>query len=301
MLGPVNQDHPGPPVAGVSASAWSKAAAITSAGSFPPDPDSHLALAGYFAGFTGTAPAAGRGDHVVRAALPARRRRRRRAWPSACGRFLPGRQPGPHLPQPGGSPGSGLPRASGRITIPLESADKPPASRTCTAREPARRRTRGYRRRRAPRHPRPASCPSPARTAGDRGVRGPEGAARRLDDGQPGQGMGMPPAGSDGRRRPGRNSPSRGCATRTGRPDRAEQRGQQPAVPGLQPGPGDPVGARRGGAAGRACCSSRAARGPGGPAEAAAAAPVPARPRVPRAGRPSSPLSRGGQTRRPAR
>ena len=33
-----------------------------------------------------------------------------------------------------------------------------------------------------------------------------------------------------------------------GHPDRAEQGGQQPAVPGLQPGPGDRVGTRRGSA-----------------------------------------------------
>ena len=83
--------------------------------------------------------------------------------------------------------------------------------------------------------------------AGDRRVRGLERAARGLQHGQARQGMGVP-----GRRqRQGRIgrvkvARSRAAPGAPGHLHRAEQRGQQPAVAGLQPGPRDPVRPRHG-------------------------------------------------------
>ena len=80
--------------------------------------------------------------------------------------------------------------------------------------------------------------------AGDRVVRGLERAAGRLQGGEFRQGMGVPPGrqrqGGVGGKVIGRSRLPPGAP---GHRHRAEQRGQQPAVPGLQPGPGDPVGA----------------------------------------------------------
>jgi hypothetical protein len=74
------------------------------------------------AGFTGSATAAGRADHVVRAAFRGLGvvDGDERGHPLAA-RLLPGRQPGPHLPQAGGGPRGGAPV---RITMPLQSADR---------------------------------------------------------------------------------------------------------------------------------------------------------------------------------
>ncbi|MGW7412109.1 hypothetical protein [Streptomyces sp. NPDC054863] len=72
-------------------------------------------------------PAAGRGDHVMRAArgrLGARRQRPHREWPCVFGRFRRGGQAGAEgvLPLADGLPGASR-NASGLITIPLPSME----------------------------------------------------------------------------------------------------------------------------------------------------------------------------------
>ena len=84
-----------------------------------------------------------------------------------------------------------------------------------------------------------------AAAAGDGRVRGGEGAAGRLDRGQLRQGVRMP-SGRQGQGRV-RRAPVARPRFPPGAPGhrhRAEQGSQRPAVPGLQAGPGDPVGAR---------------------------------------------------------
>jgi hypothetical protein len=165
----VDQDDPGPQVLRVAGPASLKAVAIIWAGWLRTDPASHFALAREpFLGTRGSVPPAGRGDHVVRAAL----RRlgvvdtHHGGHPPAV-RFLPGRQPGPHLPRAGGGPGSGRPQCSGAASrSPWHRRTGPAASRTCTARGPGRRRTPGCRRRRPSRTAPAAACRSPVRSGG---------------------------------------------------------------------------------------------------------------------------------------
>ena len=149
---------------GSRASASSNAAAIISAGSLRTDPASHLARAfGPGRGRRMPLPAAGRGDHVVRAAF-------RglgvvdgdQGGHSLAVRFLPGCQPGAHLPQLGGGLRGGRPERPGphHDALAVGGQDHQ-RRRACTAPGSGRRRTRGCRRRRARRTPRPAACRSP--------------------------------------------------------------------------------------------------------------------------------------------
>jgi hypothetical protein len=84
-----------------------------------------------------------------------------------------------------------------------------------------------------------------AAAAGDGRVRGLERAARRFRRCEPGQGMGTPGRrqGQGGIGRAQVRGP-RAAPRAPGDLHRAEQRGQQPAMAGLHPGPRDPVRAR---------------------------------------------------------
>ena len=235
---------------GSRASASSNAAAIMSAGSLRTDPASHLARAfGPGRSGAGAVPAAGRGDHVVRAAL--------RGLGVVDGdqgghplavRLLPGRQPGAHLPQLRGGLRGGGPQRPGphHDALAVGGQDQQRRGRA-RLRDPGGVERGDVGGGAARRTPRAAACRSPgpqrraiAACAASNEPRAASSAASFA------RVVGVPP----GRQRQGRvgRAPvgrSRFPPGAPGHRHRAEQRGQQPAVPGLQPGPGDPVGTRR--------------------------------------------------------
>ena len=183
---------------GPRAPASSNAAAITSAGAAPDRPGQPLGPGlRPGPGRAGAAPAAGRGDDVVRAA-PGRLGvvDGDQGGHSLAVRFLPGRQPGPHLPDPGGGLRGGRPQSPG-------------ASAAAPGRHHALTRAPG-----------PSGAEVPASRRGVPGLlsrpAGPEperGAAVRRDParragGRPG-GCSAQPARSSGIRRPGERTGAR--------------------------------------------------------------------------------------------
>ena len=246
VLGPVDEDDPGPRVERVAGPGLVErggdhvGGVLADGPGQPPGP-------GLRAGpeRAGAVAAAGRGDHVVRAAP---------GWlgvvdgdqggHSLAVRLLPGPSlPGAHLPSFAAAFAVAARSAPGRITTPLAVG----------------RQDHQHRRRARLRDPGgvergdigggvhdglldlPLADDRPA-PAGNRRMRGVERAAGRLQGGEFREGTGVP----SGRQRQGgvggavigRPRPAPGAP---GHRHRAEQRGQQPAVPGLQPGPGDPV------------------------------------------------------------
>jgi hypothetical protein len=109
VLGAVDQDDPGAQVAGVAGLGLVERGGDHLGGVAPYRSGQPLRpRAGALAGFAGSAAAAGRGDHVVRAAFGGLGvvDGDERGHPLAV-RLLAGRQPGPHLPQAGGGPRGG--------------------------------------------------------------------------------------------------------------------------------------------------------------------------------------------------
>ena len=252
VLGPVDQDDPGPQVAGVAGPGLAERGGDHLGRVLADGPGQPLGQ-GLRPGPEPAAavPSAGRGDHVVRAAL------RRlgvvhgdQGGHSLAVRFLPGGQPGAHLPQPGGGLRGGGPQRPGphHDALAVGGQDHQ-RRRRARLRDPGgaeRGDIGGGRRHGLLELP---FADDRAAPAGDGRVRGLERAAGRLQRGQLRQGVRVPARwqgqGGVGRAPVARSRFPPGAP---GHPDRAEQGGQQPAVPGLQPGPGDPVGTRRGSA-----------------------------------------------------
>jgi hypothetical protein len=249
VLGPVDQDDPGPQVSGVAGLGFVERGGDHLAGVAPHGPGQPL-VPGLRPGpeRAGAVSAAGRGDHVMRAA-PGRLGvvDGDQGGHSLAVRFLPGRQPGPHLPQPRRGLRGGGPQRPGphhdALAVGRHDQQRPRCARL---RDPG-----GIERGDIDGGMHDGLLELPladdrAAAAGDRVVRVIEGVAVRLQHGQLRQGMRVQ-AGRQGQGRVGRAEVAR--SRLPGDPHRAGQGGEPPAVPGLQPAPGDPVGARHRGAA----------------------------------------------------